>query len=362
MIDPRRQERLGTALFYGIIVLLGYLAYQIFEPFLSPLAWAAIIVVLTYPLYERLARRWTPGRAALLSTVSVTLLLIVPMLFVLSAFVKQAVVAVRSVQLGVELGHYSWVNHLWERIQNRFPGLIPSDLGSAIQNYAEQAAGFAAARAGAILRNSVRFLLDMTFTILAMFYFYRDGRAIVNRIRNGLPFEDAQRTRVVADTHSLIFATVFSSLAAAGMHGIIGALIFSLTGIQSPIFWGVLMGFFSFIPLIGTALIWVPLALSLFLGGHVVAGIVLSAVCSLLIGIMDNVMRPMIISGRAEMNTLLVFIGVLGGIEVFGLLGVVLGPIIVAIAATLLDVYVPRSGTENSLAEASGKKNIAVLE
>jgi predicted PurR-regulated permease PerM len=341
MIDPRRQERLGTALFYGIIGLLGYLAYQIFEPFLSPLAWAAIIVVLTYPLYERLARRWTPGRAALLSTVSVTLLLIVPMLFVLSAFVKQAVVAVRSVQLGVELGHYSWVNHLWERIQNRFPGLIPSDLGSAIQNYAEQAAGFAAARAGAILRNSVRFLLDMTFTILAMFYFYRDGRAIVNRIRNGLPFEDAQRTRVVADTHSLIFATVFSSLAAAGMHGITGALIFSLTG---------------------TALIWVPLALSLFLGGHVVAGIVLSAVCSLLIGIMDNVMRPMIISGRAEMNTLLVFIGVLGGIEVFGLLGVVLGPIIVAIAATLLDVYVPRSGTENSLAEASGKKNIAVLE
>jgi predicted PurR-regulated permease PerM len=361
MVDARREERLGTVLFYGIMVLLGYLTYRIFEPFLSPLAWAAILVVLTYPVYERLTHRWTHGRAALVTTVGVTLLLIVPMIFVLSAFVKQAVDAVRSVQLGVELGRYAWVNHLWERVQSRFPGLIPSDLGSAVHNYAEQAATYVAGRVGAILADTARFLVNVTFTILAMFYFYRDGHAIVSRIRNGLPFEATQQNLVVTSTHSLIFATVLSTLAAAGLHGVAGALIFALTGVRSPIFWGVLMGFFSFIPLIGTALVWVPLALSLIFGGHVIAGIVLGGVCGGVIGLMDNFVRPLIISGRAEMSTLLIFIGVLGGIEVFGLLGVVLGPIIVAITATLLGVYVPRSRTESN-PEASGKKNAAVLE
>ena len=105
-------------------------------------------------------------------------------------------------------------------MQHRFPGLIPSDLGTLVHNYAEQAAGWAAGKAGSILRNTATFLMDVTFTIFAMFYFYRDGAAIVTRIRDRLPFEEAQRMRVMEDTHSLIFATVFSTLAAAVMHGV----------------------------------------------------------------------------------------------------------------------------------------------
>jgi len=366
MVDPHRQERLATVLFFSIVALLAYLAYRIFEPFIEPLAWAAILVVLTYPLYERLTERLGPGQSALLTTAAVTLVLIVPMIFVLSAFVKQAVDAVHSVQLGVELGRYAWVNRLWADVQRKFPTLIPSDLGDLVRNYAEQAAGYMAGRAGSILRNTATFLLDTTFTILAMFYFYRDGEAIVNRLRNGLPFEEAQRIRVLADTQSLIFATVLSTLAAALVHGVVGTLAFALTGIRSPVFWGVLMGFFSFIPVIGTALIWVPLSLSLMLGGHLIAGIILVVVCSVLLGTIDNFIRPLMISGRAEMSTLLIFIGVLGGIEVFGLLGVVLGPIVIAIAATLLGVYVPGArpgaypGTMAS--KPGGKKTAAVLE
>jgi len=344
------------------VLLLGYLAYRIFEPFFSPLLWAAILAVLTYPLYERASKRLGANRGALVTTAGVTLVLIVPMIFVLGAFVRQAVAAVHSVQLGVELGRYSWVNRLWETLQSRFPRLIPSDLGDAVHNYAEQAAGYAAARVGGILRNTAILLMDTAFTILAMFYFYRDGAAIVKRIRDGLPFEEAQRLNVVKDTHSLIFATVLSTLTAAAVHGVIGSLAFAFAGIKSPVFWGVLMGFFSFIPLIGTALIWVPLSLSLMLGGHLTAGIGLAAICSLVIGMIDNVVRPLMISGRAEMSTLLIFIGVLGGIEAFGLLGVVLGPVILAIAASLLNVYVPGEISGGRKSKASGKKTAAVLE
>lgn len=349
-------------LFYSIVVVLAYLAYRIFEPFLEPLAWAAILTVLTYPVYKRVTRRFRPGTAALLTTAGVTLLLIVPMTLVLSAFVRQAVNAVHAVQLGVELGRYAWVNRLWNDLQHRFPGLIPSDLGTLVHNSVEQVAGWAAGKAGSILRNTATFLLDVTFTIFSMYYFYRDGAAIVTRIRDRLPFEEAQRMQVMEDTHSLVFATVFSTLAAAVMHGSIGALTFALTGIDSPIFWGVLMGFFSFIPMIGTALIWVPLALSLLLGGHVAAGIVLAVVCSTVIGTIDSFIRPYIISGRAEMNMLLVFIGVLGGIEVFGLLGVVLGPVVIATAGTLLQVYVPRTRSETKQREAAEQKKATVLE
>lgn len=357
-----RQERINVALFYIILAVLTYFAYRVFEPFLASLAWAAILVVVTFPVYKGLTREWSPNRAALATTAGVTLLLIVPMIFVASAFVKQAVDAVHSVRLGFELGHYAWVNRLWARVQTRFPKLIPPDLGAVINNYAQEAAAYVAGRVGAILRNGARFVMEVTFTILAMFYFYRDGTTIVRRIRNGLPFEEAQRERLLADTNSLIFATVLSTLTAAGVHGVVGALAFALTGIHSPVFWGVLMGFFSFIPVIGTALIWVPLALSLILGGHVVAGIILAVICSVIVGLIDNFVRPLMISGRAEMNMLLVLIGVLGGIEVFGLLGVVLGPIVIATAGTLLQVYIPRMRGENTAAEAGEKKNAAVLE
>jgi predicted PurR-regulated permease PerM len=122
------------------------------------------------------------------------------------------------------------------------------------------------------------------------------------------------------------------------------------------------MGFFSFIPLIGTALIWVPLSLSLALGGHLAAGVILVAICSVVLGMIDNFVRPLMISGRAEMSMLLIFIGVLGGIEAFGLLGVVLGPVILAIAATLLNVYVPGAHEGTTESKASGKKTAAVLE
>lgn len=355
-IDPRRQERLGIVFFYAFLTLVGYLAYRVFEPFFSSLLWAAILTVITYPVYERLAPKLGPNRASLVTTAGVTLIIIVPMMFVLSAFVRQAVDAVRTIQLGVELGHYTWVNRLWGDLQRRFPRLIPSDLGGAVNNYAEQAASYAAGRVGGILRNTATFLMDTTFTILSMFYFYRDGASIVNRIRDGLPFEEAQRVRVVNETHSLIFATVLSTLTAAAIHGIVGTVAFALTGIHSPVFWGVLMGFFSFIPLIGTALIWVPLSLSLALGGHLAQAIILAGICSVVLGMIDNFVRPLMISGRAEMSMLLIFIGVLGGIEAFGLLGVVLGPVIIAIAATLLNLYVPGGNAENPILKRVGRK------
>lgn len=359
--EPSTQQKLETLLFYGSVILLGYLAYEVASPFLVPLAWAAILTVVTFPLHRRLTRRLGSNSAALVSTTGVTLILIVPAIFVLIAFVQQAVSAVQGVRFGIAAGRYAWAQSFWIHLQSRFPSLIPADLGEAVRGYAQQAASYIAARLGDILKHTAEFIIALCYTILAMFYFFRDGIHIVDRLRKALPFESSRQNLIVDNTSELIFATVTSSLVAAALHGVIGGIAFALTGIQAPLFWGVLMGFFSLIPLIGTALIWVPLAISLILAGHLAAGIVLAAICSLVVGMVDNFVRPMLISGRAEMSTLLIFIGVLGGLRVFGLLGVVVGPIILATAATLLDFYSPLR-TGNIPSKPGGPDKIVVLE
>jgi predicted PurR-regulated permease PerM len=335
------QKRLGPVLFYGIVALLVYLAFQVFAPFLVPLAWAAVLVIVSYPAYEWVSHKWGPTRGAIVCTLAVTLILIVPVLFLMVAFVRQGVSAVQEIQFQLAIGSYTKLDDLWTKIQERFPEAGGDSLSSTLQQYGAVAAGFVAGKLGVILKNAAVFFFHLGVTVLAMFYFYRDGASMVARLRQLLPFELAHRDRMLSESRELIFASVTSSLAAAVAHAILGGVAFAVTGIQAPIFWGVMMGFFSFVPLVGSALIWVPVAISLMAGGHLGRGIALVFICAVIVGAVDNVIRPWLISGRAELGGLMVFIGVLGGIEAFGLLGVVLGPIIVAMAAGVLEVYAP---------------------
>jgi predicted PurR-regulated permease PerM len=361
-MESTAQKRLGNALFYGIVIGLAYYVFRIFEPFLAALAWAIVLVVVSYPVYAGLARRWGPTRAAIASTAGVTLILIVPTLLVMGAFVREGVGAVRAIETGIATGHYRWVNDLWLRIQQRFPGANPSDIATLLRSYASHVAGFLAERLGAILRNTAVFLFHLSVTILAMFYLFREGSSIVLRLGEVLPFEEAHRNRMIRKARDLIVASVASSLAAVVAHGVLGGLAFALTGISSPIFWGVLMGFLSLVPVVGSSLVWLPAAIGLMVTGHLGRGILLAIICGVIVGLVDNVIRPWLISGRAEMGGLVVFISVLGGIAVFGMLGIVLGPIVVATALSLLDLYAPSAGAGNSASKVSGRKTGAVLE
>ena len=356
------QKTLGTVLFYAIIALLAYLVYIVFAPFLVALAWAVVLVVVSYPLYQRLSRRWGPTAAAAATTAAVTLILIVPTVFVMIAFVRQAVSAAQSLQLRVEAGHLSWVVPLWMRLQHRFPNLFPRNLSALLLHYAQEVAAYVGARLGVAVRHTAEFVFDMFVTVLAMFYLYRDGHAIVQRLREVLPFEQEGRERLVHETRELIYATVSSTLAAAGVHGALGGIAFAIAGVHAAVFWGVMMGFFSLVPLVGSALIFVPISISLMLAGHLGRGIFLIVFCSLIVGTVDNFVRPWLISGRAEMSGLVVFISVLGGIAVFGLLGVVLGPIVVALAASILDLYGPAAPRSKLGTKGGGKTKTAVLE
>jgi predicted PurR-regulated permease PerM len=154
---------------------------------------------------------------------------------------------------------------------------------------------------------------------------------------------------MLAEARELIFASVTTSLVIAAVQGTICGAAFGIVGLGSPIFWGVVMGFLSLLPVVGAWPVWIPATIWLFSTGHAVRAIILIGVCGALGATIDNILRPVLLGGRASLNGLLIFISVLGGIAVFGVLGVVLGPIVVATTVGILDVYSAKSAAETML-------------
>jgi predicted PurR-regulated permease PerM len=340
------RQRVGSALFYGILAVLAYLIYRIFGPFFSPLAWAAVLVVFVGPVNRRLARRWGRTRAAAVSTLAVALILVAPSIILLAEFIRQGVIAAQAAQQQLHSGGFAWAENGWAWFHDHFASGAPADLADVVKQQGERAASFLASEAGPLLRNIAHFLLDLVVMLFVMFYLFRDGDEILASSRSLLPFEGMHADRILSEAHDLIFATLTSTLLVAAVHGILGTSAFLIVGFSAPIFWGVMMGFCSMIPIVGAALVWAPIAATLIVGGHLGRGIFVVAVCAGVSGLSDNIIRPWLISGRANLSGLVVFLSVLGGISAFGFLGVVMGPIIVATAISVLDIYrVPPGGT-----------------
>lgn len=336
-------DRITTVLSYGVILLLFYLVFRIYEPFLAALGWGAVLTIFFYPMQEQFARRFSPTQASLLSTLAVTFLLIVPVIFVATLFVREALAVSRGVEHSFFEERAPLLTHAWQWITRHVPGIDPSaDWRMMLQHAIQSKAGLLAEQLGAVLSNIARFAFNLFVMLFALFYFFRDAGAIMAGVRSLLPFEPDQREKIITDAHNLISASVATSLIIAAIQGILGGLGFTIVRLPQPLFWGVAMGFFSLVPVVGSALVFVPAALWLGFTGHWGRAILLLAICAGVSTAVDNVVRPLLIGGRSELSALLVFISVLGGVSLFGMLGLVLGPILVATAAGILGVYVNR--------------------
>jgi predicted PurR-regulated permease PerM len=361
MAESTRQEKIGQLLFYGAMVLLLYLAYRVMQPFLVPLGWATVLVVCFYPWHARLAARWGAGRAAAASTAAMTLVLIVPTVLVMIAFVNEAISTGRALEEARKSGQLpllTMAQRGWEWVQQRLPAQVEFDPGALAQQAVEKVGAFLAAQAGKIVKNVAVFVFDLFIVIFAMFYIFRDGGAMVERVRELLPFEAGQREELLAEVRELIFASVTASVIIAAVQGLLGGLAFAWLGLRAPIFWGVMMGFFSLLPVVGAWLVWVPAALYLFATGSVARGIILVALGVGVIGMVDNFLRPILISGKSRLNGLVIFISVLGGVAVFGMLGLVLGPIVMATVWSMLHGY-SRQPAASATTAAGGSSGAA---
>jgi predicted PurR-regulated permease PerM len=333
-------NRFSNVLFYGVVLCLGYLVFRVFEPFLLPLGWAAVLGVIFYSLNKRFERIWGRTQSAVLITLGVTLILIVPVLLLAAMFVREGITAALDIQTAMAGGGYGRLNHAWGWLASKLLAEgITVDLPGLVRQGASRAGEYMATELGAVIRNIVVFLFELFVMLFAVFYFLRDGDAIVDRFRLFLPFEETMTERMLAEARELIFASVTTSLVIAAVQGTICGGAFAIVGLGSPIFWGAVMGFLSLLPVVGAWPVWIPAAIWLFSSGHTGRGLTLIAICGALGATIDNILRPVLLGGRASLNGLLVFISVLGGIAVFGALGVVLGPIVVATTVGILDVY-----------------------
>ena len=338
----RERERVATVFFYGIVLLLGYLLVRIFAPFFGPLGWAAVLAIVVYPWHEGLVARVGHTRAAAVSTLTVTLLIVGPGLVLLTAFVQESRAALSGFDREALAGQLAVAEYAWDRIRGLIPGAATTDLGTAVHEAISRAGGFLAARIGGLLADLVVLLFHLFVTLFALFFFLRDADTIMREMRRAMPFEDLRRERMIRQTRELVYASIAAGLVIAFLQGLTGGIVFAFLGLGAPVFWGVIMGLLALLPFLGTWIVWLPAALWLMATGQVAKGLTLAALGGLVVAGIDNFLRPAILSGRAQMNGLLMFISLLGGVSVFGLLGLVLGPLVTAIAAGLFEAYASR--------------------
>ena len=321
-------ERFGELVFYLVLLLVGYLAYLVTSPFLASLAWAGILAVTLEPVRASLNTRLSRSRAALVTTLLTGVLIVGPIAVLISVLAAELPVVVDYAQQLPERATPERVRTVWDGIRARIPVSLPDDPTDLLRRGAQAIAGFLAPRVGGAVANIAGMIGSLFVTLFALFFLMRDGDRVVALIRRILPFPEKERERLIAGTQDLVIASVGAGLAVAALQGTIGGITFWALGLSVPVAWGVAIGICSLIPVVGATLVWVPVVLWWLLTGALVKAVILTAIGAGLIGMVDNVLRPIILSGRASVNGLVVFIGLLGGGAAFGFVGLVLGPIV----------------------------------
>ena len=190
-----------------------------------------------------------------------------------------------------------------------------------------------------LIANGTKVVFFFTLTIFTLYYFFKEGLYIISRLKRLIPLTRDQVDESFSQLHDIIQATMYGGVLIALVQGLLGAILFWLVGIPSPIFWGAVMAFLSIIPIVGAFVIYVPAGLILMMSGFLIKGIIVIAFGLGIISMIDNLLRPFLIAGKTCLHPLILFFAILGGISIFGLLGLVIGPLIAAVFLTMLRVF-----------------------
>ncbi len=329
-------------MFYGTVLLIGWLAYRIVQPFLVEIAWAVVLAICLDPIRVRLLPRLGRTRTALVLTLAAVVLLVIPVVFVGTAVVKEGGPAVSYLQdqLQNQGGAADWFHRGWEWARQRAT-FLPSeqDVIAKITASVGRVAEFVAGQAGGLLKGVANFLFALVITLALLFFLLRDASSFARALRHALPFGAEQNERLIHLTSDLVSASVTATIAVAAAQGLIGGVTFALLGVSGAALWAVMMFLLAFLPLVGATLVWLPAAAWLALSGSMVKGAILALVGVLVLSNVDNVLRPLLLSGKSQMNTLVLIVSLMGGVSAFGFIGIVLGPLVAALLTALVESY-----------------------
>lgn len=341
-----KSEYILTALFFLIVAIFFYLFYQLMVPFFTPIAWAAILVIVFYPVYGWLQRRIkSPSLASLVASVLMFIIIIGPSIYLMASLVGETANLLQLVNEAYQNGtlkdyltmHIPFVDSIKNKLSD-YPQLANVDFESIIKDAVSTITKAIGAQATTVIANISKSLFYFVLMLFSMFYFFRDGDYIVDFLKKITPLKRDQVSILYKHMKEVIEGTMYGGLVIAILQGLLGGILFAIMGISSPVLWGSVMAFLAFIPVVGPSLVYIPAGIIMLLTGSPIKGIIILAVGA---GISqtDNFLRPHLFSGKTEMHTLLMFFSIMGGIVMFGLLGIVLGPLIAAVFVSLLKVF-----------------------
>lgn len=310
------------------------------RPFLASLVWALALAVLVRPVYRRIERSLkNKSLAAGVTTFFVATLVVVPLVIVTRQVAREIWNNLQTVERGIESGEWR------ARIEsNRYGAELlrvmeeEVNLRATTEQMISQIPGFLSA----FLSGSIWIVLQMLVTFFALFFFFRDGEQFVGNVRWMLPLSDTETDAVFKRVIDALYATVFGEILLAAGQGAMGGLIFWILGLPAPFLWGFVMMVLAFLPVVGTWMIWFPAAVFLMFGGELTKGLVLIAWGILVLSLLSSMLYPVLIGDRLRLNTLLVFVAIFGGIMAFGMVGIILGPLVIALSISLIEIWKKR--------------------
>jgi predicted PurR-regulated permease PerM len=333
--------------FLLLIIAISLAFAWILWPFYGAVLWGAVLAIVFAPLYRRLSRSMRQQRnlAALTTVMIVVFIVILPLTLIAASLVQEASGVYEKFQSGeLNLARNfqqavdalpTWVANLLDRFGLTNLAGVQERLSAGLMKGSQ----FLAAQALNIGQITLELIVRLFVMLYLLFFLLRDGDELFRIIKDAIPLRAEQQRAVFKKFATVIRATVKGTIVVAVVQGALGGLIFWFLGVRAPLLWAVLMAFLSLLPAVGAALVWLPVAIYFVATGAVWQGLVLIAYGVLVIGLVDNFLRPILVGTDTKMPDYVVLISTLGGIEIFGMNGIVLGPMIAAMFIVVWDLF-----------------------
>lgn len=349
MAGPRDDRFFSRIVLLALAALLLYLLWEILKPFVSSILWASLLALILHPVNAQLRERFggRRGAAAGLMTLVVVVAIVGPATLIVLIFVRQATELVTRLSALAARYHVETAQDIFRipaldravRWIGENTPLTVAQLRAWLADSARTALEVVVAGGRAVLIGTLGAVLSLLLMLFILYFLFRDGDSIAVRTVRLIPAPPAKKASLTEYLSQVTRAVVYGSLLTAVVQGTLVGLGFLITGLPSPVVFGALAAVLSLLPVGGTAFVWAPGAIALAAQGSWGRAIFLAVWGALLVGTIDNVLRPLLISGRAEISTLPVFLGVIGGIAAFGPIGMFLGPVVIALGLAIVRFF-----------------------
>jgi predicted PurR-regulated permease PerM len=347
MNPPASQYTLQQKVFLFLLTIVTIGFFWILTPYSGAVFWGIVLAILFIPLHRRLLRATDQKHnlAALLTLLSIVVMVIIPVALISASLVQQAVGVYDMIKSGhIDFGRY------FSQILNALPGWLVSllerfdltsiaSLQAKLTSIASQVSQVAAKYALNFASNTFDFLVSLTIMLYLLFFLLRDGHSLAGRIKTAVPLIMNYKKLLFSNFTTVIRATVKGNVLVAIALGALGGLIFWILHVQAPLLWAVVMAFLSLLPAVGAAIVWAPVAVWFLVTGSVWQGVVLIAFGVFVIGLVDNLLRPLLVGKDTKMPDYVVLLSTIGGMALFGLNGFVIGPVIAALFIAAWDLF-----------------------